>query len=147
MARRSRSGTFRSRFAAVRAHSAVRYLFIGGLSFTIDFGTLTLLYTAFGLPLWVATGAAFLFSFVFSYLLQRAFSFSSEAAHSTTLLKYLLLLGFNTVATVGIVGLVDLTELGWGVGKVSATVITTGWNYFAFRYWVFPRPQPSTTSN
>lgn len=138
MAKRVRSGRFWLWFAAAYAHSAVRYLFIGGLSFAIDFGTLTLLYKIFVLPLWLATGTAFLSSFVFSYLAQRAFSFSSNAPHSTTLVKYLLLLGFNTLATIGIVGVIDRTELGWGAGKVAATLITTSWNYFAFKYWVFP---------
>lgn len=123
--------------ASVTGHSAFRYLIIGGASFLIDFGLLALLHHALGWPLWIATGTAFLTSFVFNYTLQRSFSFGSTGTHLSTLLKYLTLLAFNTVATIAIVWLVDLGGLGWGVGKVAATIMTTGWNYFVFKYWVF----------
>lgn len=124
-------------------HSALRYLFIGGVSFLIDIGLLALFYEVFGWQLWVSTGSAFLLTFVFNYSLQRAFSFESQAAHGRTLMRYLVLLGVNTLATIGIVWIVDLTALGWGAGKISATIITTVWNYFVFRYWVFAAPQGS----
>ncbi|MFO7690439.1 MAG: GtrA family protein [Cryobacterium sp.] len=121
----------------VSRHSGFRYLLIGVISFLIDIGLLALFREMLDWPLWLATGSAFLLTFIFNYSLQRAFSFGSDAGHGRTLLKYLTLLAFNTVATIGIVWLVDATGLGWGVGKVVATVITTGWNYFVFRYWIF----------
>jgi putative flippase GtrA len=130
----------------VANHSGFRYLVVGGASFIIDFGLLALLFQVFGWPLWLATGTAFLTSFVFSYFMQRAFSFSSESPHASTLAKYLTLLAFNTLATIGIVALVDVTGWGWGAGKISATVITTAWNYFAYRYWVFAVPSGRTAA-
>ena len=118
-------------------HSGFRYLLIGGLSFLIDIGLLALFYEVLGWSLWLATGTAFLASFVFNYGLQRAFSFGSQGAHASALTKYVSLLAFNTLATIGIVALVDITDFGWGAGKVVATIITTAWNYAAYRYWVF----------
>lgn len=126
--------------SSVTGHSAFRYLIVGGASFLIDLGLLALLYAALGWPLWIATATAFLTSFVFNYAMQRSFSFRSTEKHLSTLVKYLALLAFNTVATIAIVWLVDLSGLGWGVGKIVATIITTGWNYFAFKYWVFRSP-------
>jgi putative flippase GtrA len=123
-------------------HSAFRYLLIGGLSFLLDVGLLALFHEILGWPLWLATATAFLSSFVFNYGLQRAFSFGSEGTHTRTLAKYLALLAFNTLATIGIVALVDLTDLGWGTGKIVATVVTTAWNYAAYRYWVFAPARP-----
>lgn len=117
-------------------NSALRYLFIGGLSFLIDFGILFLLHEIVGMVLWLATGAAFLASFVFNYSLQRAFSFSSRASHGRSLVKYIALVVFNTLATIGIVALLD-HFFAWQVGKVVATIITTVWNYLAYRYIVF----------
>ena len=130
-----------SGFRSFVNHSATRYLVIGGASFLIDFGLLAIFFQGFGWPLWLATGAAFLMSFVFNYLLQRAFSFSSQATHAIALVKYLSLLAINTAATIGIVWLIDSTSWGWGAGKIVATVITTGWNYFVYRYWVFANPK------
>jgi putative flippase GtrA len=136
----------RSWVRTIAHHSGFRYLVVGGASFVIDFGLLAVLFQVLDWPLWLATGTAFLTSFVFSYFMQRAFSFSSESPHASTLVKYLTLLAFNTLATIGIVALVDLTGWGWGAGKISATVITTAWNYFAYRYWVFASPSVRSTA-
>lgn len=130
-------GTGRGLVHRIYHHSAARYLFIGGLSFLVDFGILALLHSVFGVPVWLATAIAFLASFAFNYSLQRAFSFSSGASHGRTLAKYVALLAFNTVATVLIVAALDASVLGWGGGKVASTLATTVWNYFAYRYWVF----------
>jgi putative flippase GtrA len=130
-------GTGHSLVGRMYRHSAVRYLFIGGVSFLVDFGILAMLHTLFGVPVWLATAISFLASFAFNYSLQRAFSFSSQASHGRTLAKYVALVAFNTAATVLIVAALDASALGWGGGKVAATVVTTVWNYFAYRYWVF----------
>jgi hypothetical protein len=79
----------------------------------------------------------FIVSFAFTYSIQRWFTFGSQTPHGPALVKYTILVAFNTVATAAIVGLIDLTPAGWVVGKVVATVATTVWNYFVYRYWVF----------
>jgi putative flippase GtrA len=121
----------------IARHSAVRYLFAGGLAFLVDIGLLALLKNGLGWPLWLATGVAFLISFFFTYTIQRLFSINSGAPHGVALLKYAALVAFNTGTTVVIVALVDATPLGWVGGKVIATAASTVWNYFAYRYWVF----------
>ena len=119
--------------------SALRYLFAGGLAFLLDFGLLALLHQVFGWPTWLAAGTAFVTSFLFTYVMQRNFTFQSEEPHGWALVKYATLVAFNMLATAGIVALIDQTPAGWAVGKVTATAITTSWNYFAYRYWVFVR--------
>lgn len=121
----------------VFGHSAVRYLIAGGAAFLVDLGLLTLLRNVFGWPLWLATGAAFLLSFFFTYTVQRIFAFTSSAPHGIAMLKYAALVAFNTAASVVIVASVDWTGAGWVAGKVVATVVMTIWNYFVYRYWVF----------
>jgi putative flippase GtrA len=124
-------------------HSAVRYVLVGGLSFVVDFGLLTLLHAVFGVPVWLATAIAFLTSFAVNFTLQRTFSFSSQTPHGTALVKYTALVIANTLITVAIVSLFESTIVGWGGGKVIATIVTTVGNYFAYRFWVFPPPPPS----
>lgn len=123
------------------SHSAVRYLFAGGLSFLVDFGILALLHEVFSWPVWLASGVSFLISFAFTYTIQRFFSFNSRAPHGRAILRYTVLVAFNTLATVAIVALVNYSPLSWAGGKVIATVVTTTWNYFAYRYWVFAEPR------
>lgn len=121
----------------LRQHSTFKYLFAGGLAFLVDLGVLALLKNVFDWPLWLATGTAFLLSFFFTYTIQRIFAFGSSAPHGVALLKYAALVGINTLATVAIVSLVNPTILGWLGGKITATALSTVWNYFAYRYWVF----------
>ena len=132
-----RPGRFATLVSALYRHSAVRYLIAGGLSFLVDFGLLWLMKEALGWPLWIATAVAFLVSFAFNYLIQRIFSFEATNPHGAALLKYTLLVAFNTVATVVVVDLISQTPAGWAVGKVVATALTTVWNYFVYRYWIF----------
>lgn len=140
----------RSLFKRLPSYSGVRYLIAGGLSFLVDFGLLALLHDVLFWPVWLASGVSFLLSFVFTYTIQRAFSFGSRAPHGRALLRYTLLVAFNTLATILIVSLVNSSVVGWAGGKVVATVVTTVWNYFAYRYWVFTddpkpnEPSPST---
>lgn len=126
-----------SRFRAVMTHSAVRYLVAGGLSFVVDFGLLAVLHELAHWPVWLASGVAFLVSFAFTYTIQRVLAFGSKAPHGKALLKYTALVAFNTLATMAIVTWVNQSPLSWAGGKVLATAVTTVWNYFAYRYWVF----------
>lgn len=122
----------------------MRYLFVGGIAFLFDFGLLALLSQVLGWPLWIATGVAFLVSFAFTYTLQRVVTFGSQAPHGASLAKYATLVAFNTVASVVIVELASGTMLGWAGGKVMATVATTVWNYFIYRYWVYAHPSTAS---
>lgn len=125
-------------------HSAVRYLVVGGFAFLLDFALLALLSQVVGWPLWLATAVAFLVSFGFTYTMQRIVTFGSQAPHGSSLTKYAILVGFNTVASVIIVELASITVLGWAGGKVLATVATTVSNYFIYRYWVYAHPRPAS---
>ncbi len=127
-------------------HSVVRYLIAGGLAFIVDFTLLWLFHAVFGWATWLAAGVAFVVSFAFTYTIQRIVGFSSQVPHGPALIKYTLLVVVNTVATSLIVALVDQSPLSWAGGKVIATAVTTVWNYFAYRYWVFAGPRRSSTA-
>lgn len=130
-----------SRLRPLARNSALRYLAAGGLAFLFDLGLLAFLKNILDWPLWLATSTAFLASFAFTYSIQRFLAFNTGSPHGVALLKYAVLVAFNTIATVGIVALIDMTPLGWVAGKVIATAATTLWNYFAYRYWVFRGPR------
>ncbi|MGG7509605.1 GtrA family protein [Plantibacter sp. YIM 135249] len=128
-------------------NSGIRYLLVGASAFLVDIGMLALFYRVFGWELWVATAAAFLLSFVYTYTAQRVFAFGSAVPQGGALIRYAALVAFNTIATTLIVSLIDSTFAGWIGGKIVATVATTVWNYFAYRFWVFsPRFRPAAGS-
>lgn len=124
-------------FLRLRSSSAARYLIVGGLSFLFDIGMLWLLHDGIGVPLAAATAVAFLLSFVVTYALQRTVTFHSSNAVAPSVLRYAILVIFNTFATTAIVWALDAIGLRWEIGKVVAVAATTLWNYLAYRYWVF----------
>lgn len=119
-------------------NNAFRYLLAGGTAFLVDTGLLAVFRELLGWPVWASAGTAFVLSFFFTYFIQRVFAFGSDLPHGKSLFRYILLVVFNTVATMGIVSLIALTPAGWFVGKVVATAATTVWNFFIYRAWVFP---------
>lgn len=123
----------------------MRYLVVGGFCFLVDLGILWLLHEALRVPLAIAAPVAFLASFVVTYTAQRLVAFASDATVVPSVAKYTALVAFNTVATTGIVWGADALGWGWVTGKVIAVLATTVWNYFAYRYWVFARPEGTTS--
>lgn len=134
------AGRPRGFIARVWSSSAVRYLVVGGVAFGVDVGLLALLHDVAGIALAIATPTAFLISFAVTFVLQRTFTFQSDAGIGASAIKYTTLVAFNTLATTGIVTLAPALGLPWIVGKVVAVGATTVWNYFCYRYWIFPRP-------
>ena len=120
--------------------SSVRYLVVGGLCFLADFGLLALMHSVLGIPLALATPAAFLLSFAITYSAQRLLAFRSQSNVAPSVFRYTVLVAFNTLATTGIVWAADAFGWSWMVGKVFSVAATTVWNYFAYRYWVFAGP-------
>jgi putative flippase GtrA len=120
-------------------NAVVRFLFVGGLSFALDLGLLALLHEVFGVELWLATPVAFVVSLVFNFLLQRMFTFRATNKGSVSAVKYILLVIVNIAVSDLVVTGFD--ALGWSylIGKACATVMTTVWNYFLYRHWIFKR--------
>jgi putative flippase GtrA len=116
---------------------AVRFWLVGGLSFGIDLGLLTLLKEGFHVDLWIATPIAFVVSLLFNFWAQRVFTFRATNHAHVSFLKYSVLVVFNIFATDLIVNWISLTAAGYGVGKVVATGVTTVWNFYLYKYWIF----------
>lgn len=125
------------RVARLWRSSAVRYLVVGSVAFGFDVGLLFVLREVVGIPLGISTAAAFLISFVVTYLLQRVFTFESRNRMASSAFRYTLLVIANTFAVTAIVSIAAACGLPWLAGKVISAIAMTVWNYFAYRYWVF----------
>lgn len=128
-------------------NAVVRFLLVGGLSFVLDLGLLALLHEVFGVALWAATPIAFVVSLIFNFLLQRIFTFRATNKGSVSAAKYILLVILNILVSDLVVTGFD--ALGWSyvVGKTTATILTTVWNYFLYRHWIFKRAPHSTETS
>src|SRR5581483_3076562 len=83
-------------------HHFVRYLFVGGTTFIIDFGLLFLMHGKWGVRLAMATTVAYWVSIVYNFSLNRYWTFSQRDIRDLHrhLSSYMLLLGFNYLFTV-----------------------------------------------
>jgi len=135
--RSARESSLRIRAQKLYENSVLRFLVVGGLSFALDLGLLVVLHEVAGIDLVIATPIAFLVSLVFNYFLQRIFTFQSTNHHGISAAKYISLVIFNVVVSDFIVTGFD--ALGWYyiIGKGTSTVLTTVWNYFLYREWIF----------
>jgi len=124
----------------------MRFVVVGLIGFGVDFGLLWALHDGARAPLWLSTVVAFLLSFFVTYTLQRTVAFQSASPHGRALLKYAALVSFNTIAAVAIVGIANTLADSWVVGKVASTAVTTVWNYFIYRWWIFPKPKAGRAS-
>lgn len=126
-----------ARWTRLTSSSPFRYLVAGVASFGFDIGLLWILHEAARVPLAIATPAAFLASFVVTYTLQRTFAFRATNSVAPSVVRYAILVAANTVLTTLLVWGADVLGFPWVLGKVTAVVVTTIGNYFAYRHWVF----------
>jgi putative flippase GtrA len=124
----------------------VKFFLVGVASFVIDLGLLAILHEGFGVDLWIATPIAFLTSLVFNFFVQRTFTFQSDTRAHVSFLKYGALVVFNVIATDVIVNVIAASGLSYAVGKVVATVATTGWNFLLYKHWIF-KAAPATSDD
>lgn len=116
-----------------------KYIGAGGLAFCIDFGLLYLLVSIFHFSAGPSAAFAVIVATVFSYLAQKYFTFKQRQKVFSSAIKYLILLGWNTIFTALVV---DLFQSYFGlylVGKILVTAIITCWNYPLMRYWVYKK--------
>lgn len=115
-----------------------RYVYAGGTSFMVNLVLLNLFREFWGWPTGVAAITAFWGTFVFSFLVQRIFAFRSASALHRSLLRYSILVAVNSLVVAGVVTVAhEHFRLGLGTSQLIATILTTVWNYFAYRHWVY----------
>ena len=121
------------------AFTAVKYLFFGGTAFALDLTVLFILKSLLGMPAWFSAACAFAVSTVFAFFTQMRYTFKSNASRRGAMFRYGVLLAANMVFTAAAVDRFDSWWDAYVQGKIFSTAITTLWNYFIMKHWVFPR--------
>ena len=119
-------------------NSFLRYIFVGGSTFIIDFGLLYITHTVLNINIALATTIAYWTSIVYNFSLNRQWTFS--AADKSSLRKhalyYGLLLLFNYLFTVLFVGIMS-QFIYFGIAKVIAVVTQISWTYILYKRYIF----------
>ncbi len=128
-------------------HHFVRYLFVGGSTFVIDFGLLFALHGKAHVNLAIATSLAYWISIAYNFSLNRHWTFSQRDKSDLRrhLSTYLVLLGFNYLFTVIFIDLVS-HHINYLAAKAIAVLISMSWTYFVYKNYIFTGKQPETTA-
>ncbi|KGF01255.1 MAG: GtrA family protein [Actinomyces urogenitalis] len=114
-------------------HQFARFLVVGGISFSIDYGIFTLLFTL-GVPHLVASMVSFTISLVVNYWLSRRFVFevNEEVSIAREFTAYV---GLNVIALGLNTGVLyvcsDLMRMSPFIGKIIATAIVLVYNFIS----------------
>ncbi len=100
---------------------------------------LSILISTLGCPAWFSAATAFAVSTVFAFFTQMRYTFRSNASTRGAMVRYGILLAANMVFTAAVVDRFDSWWDAYVQGKIFSTGITTLWNYFIMKHWVFPR--------
>ena len=120
-------------------HSFMRYLFIGGSTFAIDFGLLVTVHDALGINLLIAASISYWTSILFNFTMNRLWTFGNTSANNLHkhLALYLVLLGFNYLFTIGFIGFGTHMGMNYMLAKILAVIIQVPWTYIAYKKVVF----------
>lgn len=110
-----------------------RFLVVGGISFSVDFGLFTVLY-GLGVPHLIASATSFSTSVVLNYILSRRYVF--EAQENVSVLKEFTLYVLLNIVALGLNTLIlyvcaDLAGMSPFLGKILATAIVLIYNFIS----------------
>ncbi len=126
---------------------AIEYLVSGGVYFWVGFGAFALFWSVLGWSLWWAAVTSNFVGWTTNYLLQRYWVFNNPnlKRHQTQVSgRYILITAVDFVLNYFI-----LLSLRRGfsispyVGQFISAAFFTIWNYFWYRFWVFPQRLPA----
>lgn len=119
-------------------HSFVRYVVIGGTTFTLDIGLLVLFHEVFNLPVIFSATASYWLSIAFNFIANRLWTFgASESSIGRHLTFYLALLGFNYLFTIGFIAAATHMGMHYTIAKVLALACQISWTYIAYKKVIF----------
>lgn len=117
-----------------------RYVFVGGIAFVADFGSLFLLTEYVGLHYLVSATAAFIIGLSINYIISTLWVFQ----HGRVKNRYVEFLFFALIGMAGL-GLntlvmyvfTDLMEIHYLLSKIISTVLVFLWNFLVRKYILF----------
>ena len=130
----------------------LRFVLVGVLNTAIDFAVLFAL-TSVGVELWLANTVSTSVALVFSFVVNRSFTFNSDENPWRQILPFIAvtLTGLWVLQPAILLSVTGLLTSSWGevlslfVAKILATVVSMTWNYLLYNRVVFRGSTPSPT--
>ena len=119
----------------------IEYMISGGVYFWVGYGILDYLYYAAHWNLWWSTIISNVIGWSCNYLLQRFWVFNNKAlkGHQTQVTgRYIFITLADFVLNYFILYGLRLAGITPAIGQFVSSGFFTIWNYFWYRFWVFP---------
>jgi putative flippase GtrA len=119
-------------------HHFVRYLFVGGTTFILDFGILVFLHGKMDVGIAAATSVAYWISIVYNFILNRYWTFDAREKESLQrhITTYFLLLVINYLFAVTFVSYAS-DHINYIIAKAIAVIIQMVWTYPVYKHYIF----------
>lgn len=117
------------------------YLISGGAYFWTGYAVFALLWSVLGLSLWWAKLTANVVGWTVNYLLQRYWVFKNDGMQENATQvtgRYIFITLVDFIMDYLIVAGLKTQGLTPYIGQFVSAGFFTGWNYFWYRFWVFP---------
>ena len=115
-----------------------RYLFVGFSTVAIDYILLFLLSSHLGKGILSAVSIAYWTSIIYNFTVNKYWTFEDqESLSGIQLAKYICLLIFNYLVTLGIVAGLQSAGISEYLAKLVALGVTITWTYFIYKKLVF----------
>ncbi|RKP59044.1 GtrA family protein [Pararobbsia silviterrae] len=120
-------------------HDSARFIVVGGTSAVFYFVLTFAFQRAAGMSATVASGVAYVISFVVTYLTHKRFTFRSTSGHGRALPRYALAQAIAVMLTMGLVhlGTQVLKMQSEALISLGATIVASGSSYVLSSKWAF----------
>jgi len=119
--------------------SSTRYLLAGGVSYFIEISALYAFVIFANTSTITATAISFWIGLIVSFLIQKTYTFKNRSTTkketSRQIVLYCMLVAFNYVFTILFVYVLHEYEVG--VIRTIALIITTLWNFYIYKRFIF----------
>jgi putative flippase GtrA len=115
-----------------------RFALVGLFATALQYAVLTLLVEVSNTRAVIASTVGFIISAIASYLLNRRFTFRSNARHSAAAPRFLMVSAIGLALNAGILGwLLDHTAIHYIAAQLFTTAVVLLWNFSANAVWTF----------
>lgn len=119
----------------------IQYMISGGAYFWTGYAVFALCWSVFGWSLWWAKLTANIIGWTVNFMLQRYWVFNNKAlkGHQTEVTgRYAFITIVDFILDYFIIAGLRLIGISPYIGQFISSAFFTVWNYFWYRFWVFP---------
>lgn len=115
----------------------LRFMVSGALAIAVYLGLFELFRPLGGLPLWAATGSAYLLATGLNYWLNYTWSFASQQPHSSALMRYAAIALMSVSLNAVVVPFLVSRGVSPPIAGFAFAITWPVFSFFAQKYWAF----------